>query len=491
MGLAAAQMASTNTPPLSAFERFVADSKNPASWLSLGADWRTRNEYMPNTFMAKVPPTAVNSAGIPFNYDQWRNRMRVWGDIKPLSTFDIGFRIDWENRYVPIPDGPEPGASTAPYNNGVPVYAYKSSDVKGNVYNTTVPHFLWDEMMIDNLFLRVTNIFDQPIQATIGRQDILLGNGWLVGDGTPRDGSRSYFFDAARFQVEAPGINTAFQAIYIEQRADTSAWLPPLNETVTRKFLTEQNERGIIFYAVNKSIPHLTLEPFFIWKHDERVLTTGTQGDLFTAGLRSIVDIGDHWRFRTEFAPQGGDKSTGVGLSKQRVDALGANNLLTYFFKDQYNNNLRLGYEYLSGNDPNSTGKYERFDILWGRWPQWSELLVYNYSTGARPVEWGNMHRLNVGYGLNPTKKTTFNLDYHALWAEEHEPAVFAPGYPAQSPGGLFRGQLVTAKLDFVISKHLRGHMLGEFFWPGNYFNGSDVNSRMEMFIRPELYFTW
>ncbi len=38
-----------------------------------------------------------------------------------------------------------------------------------------------------------------PLTATVGRQDIIEGVGWLVMDGTPLDGSRTVYFDAARF----------------------------------------------------------------------------------------------------------------------------------------------------------------------------------------------------------------------------------------------------------------------------------------------------
>ena len=37
-----------------------------------------------------------------------------------------------------------------------------------------------------------------PLDFKIGRQDLFLGNGWLVGDGTPLDGSRTFYFDAIR-----------------------------------------------------------------------------------------------------------------------------------------------------------------------------------------------------------------------------------------------------------------------------------------------------
>ena len=75
------------------------------------------------------------------------------------------------------------------------------------------------EGVIDTLNVQWRNILGQPLNATVGRQDILLGDGWLVGDGTPQDGSWTYFLDSARVTYELKEQHTTFEAIGIMQDA--------------------------------------------------------------------------------------------------------------------------------------------------------------------------------------------------------------------------------------------------------------------------------
>ncbi len=63
------------------------------------------------------------------------------------------------------------------------------------------------------------NPLDLPATVTVGRQDIFLGDGWLVGDGTPNDGSFTFFLDAARLTVDLKDQHTTIDAIGLIQYA--------------------------------------------------------------------------------------------------------------------------------------------------------------------------------------------------------------------------------------------------------------------------------
>ena len=58
------------------------------------------------------------------------------------------------------------------------------------------------EGIFDSLNVQWKNILQQPATLTVGRQDILLGDGWLVGEGTPYDGSWTAYLDSARLTYE-------------------------------------------------------------------------------------------------------------------------------------------------------------------------------------------------------------------------------------------------------------------------------------------------
>ena len=148
------------------------------------------------------------------------------------------------------------------------------------------------------------------------------------------------------------------------------------------------------------------------------------------------------------------------------------------------NNNFRLSYEYESGDDP-GTKTNEQFDPLWGRWPQFSEIIPLLDKAEARIGETTNMHRIGFGWTIDPTKKDEICTDYHLLFADENTKA----GLAGFSNDGHFRGQLITFLYKHTFNDHIKGLILNEFFFPGNYYN-ADMND-VGIFIRAELFFTW
>jgi hypothetical protein len=432
-------------PALSAFEQFNKDSKHPVPWLTWGADLRIRDEFHNNASVSIDFP-------LPGGYHEFhyqRFRARGWATVTPVTNLNINARLTWESRNYITPGAP---------------YALHG--------------FNLDEALLDNLNVDWTNILGQPLGLKVGRQDITLGNGWLVADGTPLDGSRTFFFDAARMSYAWQDVKTKFDLIYIDQSARSDRWLPPINQKAHRLYLMEQDERGVIFYVSNRSVRKTLLEGFFIYKQDERKLANGNQGELFAFGGRAEYEPNPHWKLRGEFAPEYGNKN---GAD---VAALGANTRASYFLKDSWNLNFRVGYEFLSGDDPRTKAN-ENFDPLWGRWPQFSELLVYNRTTGPRAVEWTDFHRPNVGWGCNPTKRIELASDYSALIAD-HSPKA---GRGINGDGS-FRGHLLTSVFRYTFNQHVKGYLLGEWFWPGDYYT-TPATKDLAMFVRAEMSFTW
>ena len=67
-----------------------------------------------------------------------------------------------------------------------------------------------------------------------GRQDIALGDPddwWLVLDGTPGDGSWTFFLDSIRTTYELKEAKTKFDVIYIYQNAMPDEWIPTIGES--------------------------------------------------------------------------------------------------------------------------------------------------------------------------------------------------------------------------------------------------------------------
>jgi hypothetical protein len=165
--------------------------------------------------------------------------------------------------------------------------------------------------------------------------------------------------------------------------------------------------------------------------------------------------------------------------------AFGSNNRLTYSLNDKFSQKFRLGYEYLSGDDPSSQSTNEAFDILWGRWPQWSDLYVFSMIKEKRVSDWTNLHRLDFGWTIRPTKKLELTADYMPLFAPQNSYSDKAEF----SSEGKFRGSLATISLQYAFNRHVGAKLLNEFFFPGSYYTAA--NRHFANFLRAEMLYGW
>lgn len=459
------------TPPpskpaakLSATEQWIQDAKNPAPWLSWGADLRVRDEYYDNivTLDGDAPRHEQNVV---------RFRSRLWTTVTPVTNVTFNARLSSEARLWTEP-------------SFIPVYAGQTG-------------MEWRYGILDNLNLKWNNVLDQPLTLTVGRQDITIGdfwNWWLVADGTPGDGSWSYFLDSARATYDFKSAKTRVDLIGIYQNARPAGWLPTIDNS-SDYFLTEQDETGAIVYLSNKSLKNTTLDGFFFYKGDRAVARNGDNADLYTTGARIAGNPGDHWHYSLEGAYQFGNKQdpmvrTPVNATGERreMDAFGGNAHLTYLCRDALNNQFHLVYEYLSGDDPGTPDRDEMFDILWGRWPRWSELYIYSYvnETGGRIAQLNNLQRIGGGWTFSPAKRTHFGAYYNALFAPEETPTRTLNA-SLFSQDGNFRGHYAQAVLTQTFSRHVKGHLWAEFIWQGDYYTHDDLLT----FLRAELTFTF
>jgi hypothetical protein len=472
----------------SSFEQTLNNIKNPTPWLSWGGDLRLRNEYFNNAQSLTTDP-ALNPLFAPVHeQDYFRFRGRLWTSITPVEDFSLNARLTAEPRNFM-----KPSSSDTFYGQ---------------------QGMQWRYGIIDTLNIQWRKPFNLPATATVGRQDIFLGDGWLVGDGTPEDGSFTYFLDAARITWELKDQKTTIDAIGIIQDARPDGWLPTIGPSTSVApdpepfLLTDQNEKGAILWVANKCNPEANLDGFFIYKHDDRLnsapeATFGDNADIFTMGGQVSGTIKDHWKayqFGQKQDPelnQGGANPT-LPASAQTtgfrdLDAFGVQARATYLFKDKMNNQFALSYEFLTGDNPN-TKNDEMFDVLWGRWPSWSEMYnIYSYVMESRVGQTENIHRIGPTWSIDPIKDMNFSASYYALLANQsvvtrnlNNALLGTTGAAPFSNSGTFRGHYLQAVLKYKFSKHVSGHLWGEMLFPGDFYA-----SRQTMtFLRAELMFT-
>ena len=99
-----------------------------------------------------------------------RLRTSIIAQWLPSEKWEVNLRLTNENRY----------------------YLAPKSDPK------LKKNFDVNEVFVDQLNVKWKNPGRLPLTVTLGRQDLMLGEGFLIFDGGPLDGSRSAYFNGLR-----------------------------------------------------------------------------------------------------------------------------------------------------------------------------------------------------------------------------------------------------------------------------------------------------
>ena len=335
-----------------------------------------------------------------------------------------------------------------------------------------------DEIIVDNLFFDAKNLLG-AVDIRIGRQDFIgtYGEGFLLMDGTPGDGSRSFYFNAAKANVKVSQ-NFNFDLTYITD-PKTDIYLPSIHPSVTgttfqfvnnKKVLTASNEQAVVVYGRGK-IDKLTVEPYYVYKTEKGLSTGGidpTRLDLNTFGARILYSI-DKWNMGGELAYQFGEYDDGRDRTGTGGYVFVGRKYDTVMWKPEF----ELRYVYLSG-DKSGTDKVETWDPLFSRNPYWNELIIYTLIPetskygGSIPGYWTNMEIFKVSGKANFSPETSLALSYQYLWAPQS-----TAGLPSAmfSNSGHSRGHLPTAVLSHKFSKNVDGYLQFEYFAPENFYS--------------------
>ncbi len=433
---------------------------NPMEGVTMGLDIRLRQVYAENLF--SLDRQFGDAAAKNHNRNIWQyGRYRARWSAKYQLSEDIDFntRLVWEFR-----DWHKP-----PHLN-------QEIDL--------------DEGIFDHMNIQIRNAFDMPLTLTIGRQDIILGTGWLVLDGTPADGSRTIYFDAIRGTYELNDA-TKLDMIYIQQYDNETKWLKPFDHEDSRHVTNLQDERGIIFYLTNMCGGQQR-ELYYIFKNDENSHWNNTastrDADIHTIGGRLAGKLDDNWSYSAEAAKQWGK------LDEESMRAWGTNNTLTYAFNDDKQSKVFFMYEFLSGDDPESSGS-KQFDTLWGDWPQsgrGGDLQSYIWSPEGNVGQVSNLQRLGVGHSFKPSEYWTMLSQYNLMWADENTYQDSGSGigpWTTTYGNGKFRGQMITGLLTYQCCKNFRTQFLLDYFLPGSYYDTS--TNEAAMFARVNVEWTF
>lgn len=408
--------------------------------VKIGADIRLRLTHWDDDVLFM----GANPATVDTPYEYLRNRTRIWANVD--VTDDIQFNARLVNRFHHFSS--RPGDN----NTGAGTWQFP------------------DEVIVDQLNFKISNFLTDGLTLTLGRQDMILGNGMIMLEGTPYDQGRTIYFDgiSARYQTERDTI-TAF--VFYNDYKDKTV------------FINDQNRPlrgGDIFttglYWTHKINSTFNTDLYYIYADvdddrddftDQPNHNADQNAVLHTYGGRLFGDLTESVGYSMEVALEDGEDAGTADFSGMFADArlsfkLGNDVPLKPV--------LNLEYTFFSGDDPDSADEYEGWEPLFAEYPIWREELI--------PITlWGrysNMSQYRSELVLQLAQNVKLTTAYAYLQAQNGDLPIFtAPNANGQvgtyGGDGESMGHLVSGFLDIVVNKHLNFSLEAATFYPGNY----------------------
>lgn len=317
----------------------------------------------------------------------------------------------------------------------------------------------------------------------------MYGEGFIIFDGTPADGSRSFYFNAVKLQLLlAEGHTVDF--VYMSDPA-TDIYLPSLHPSVydteretsrlyinNKKRLTATREQGFLIYGRNKIFQKFTVEPYYLYKTEDK-WHTNAELNFHTFGFRGLLKLDGDWTVKVELARQLGKYSNG----KDKTGFGGYLFLTKAFPEVPLLPKIELGIAYLSGDNRNTKNKDEAWNPPFSRAALWNELFAYIVipetvsKGGPIPGYWTNLKAIITRFSATPLKDMNLLLSYQYLWADKKTEFTSPPLNQMFSNDGYDRGHMLVFLGTYKFTKNLDGLLQFEYFIPGNFYTPKAKNA--------------
>lgn len=425
--------------------------------IKIGGDIRLRGVSFHDVWdMGSAAPGLRDSND---SWDFYRFRNRLWFDVN-LGESELAEEM---RGYIRLVNEYHWGDS-----NDTIYYANAYSSAMDGEVNSR------KQIEIDNAYIELKYIANTCVSLKIGRQDLVYGEGFLVLDGTPWDGSRTIGFDAIKFSLDFDHtVVDIFTAKLFENN---------------RGLGDDENLFGV--YATNKELlDGHTIEAYVLHQDNNGVRYTGhpvagrgkvvPSFNVTAVGTRLSGKLTDNLKYAGEIAGQWGSNNSashpiGGTVEGSSDSAVGGYLNATYCMNDlALKPELTGGFTYLG----------EGWKSMYGDWPKYSELLIYTIYDGFdffKPTNtdptlgtWSNMMFPSVAVTVKPTAKMSASLGYRYLLSVKDRgdaPNQIMFDSNGSRVDGDNIGSLVQGMVKYQFTKNLSSHALIEYFNPGDYY---------------------
>ncbi len=170
--------------------------------VQVGGEVRIRGNYWYNTFNGGLAPGVVRPvARIPGAFFGGRAIGDALGGQRPTSYYDwdsrgADYRLTEQRTVLNL---------QADFSDGVSTHvALESFDIWGEDFRSNYVTGVdgraasVDDVEVYEAYMDVSDLFGSPLRLRVGRQELVLGRGWLVGNGDAQPEFRGLSFDGVR-----------------------------------------------------------------------------------------------------------------------------------------------------------------------------------------------------------------------------------------------------------------------------------------------------
>lgn len=340
------------------------------------------------------------------------------------------------------------------------------------------------EVLVERLSLAWRPVADWDLQ--VGRQNVARGEGFILMDGTPGDGSRTAFFDGAIGGWQR-GEHRLEAMLFRNTRTDRH--LGALNEApqpADRPRLAEADESLGGFYYTGQLRKATRLEGYLFRmarRDDPRFPAKGQPDRQFNVlGARWVEALGGGFTLTAEGALERGRVAARPGgLPGQELRAWGGTARLSRAFGGPWKPTLSAGLVGLSGDNPR-TPEVEGWDPVFGRFPRWSDLYVYSLGPESEVALWSNLRMTELDAKVQPRPWLGLRAAWYHLGAFQAQPQK-GPTF-GQGTG---RGDLLLLRADLAVAPSWKAHLLYERLKAGSFYAFRDAGH----FFRAEVAWTF
>ncbi len=398
--------------------------------------------------------TAVEIFAVDFKFDGLaRNRYEYL-----VNNSDAGFSGKDEKSYFRFKFT---GGVKAEFEDIVNIYARMATESRSYIKNAGGnTQYDINEILLDNFYIHFQNISDS-LEMKAGRFDLSgrnYGEGFLIEDGTPLDGSRTFYFNGIQLKYNMKKSSIEFIGVYNPEYDD----LPIINNK-DRKLNLSRDIAAILYghIFINENV---YLEPYYISKEEKfdkinEANSINTFGTYFKYKYNNAA-------LRVQAAMQSGK------YNNESKRAFGGYVFTDLDIKEVFKP-LTLGYVYLSGDEKGS------WNPLFSRGTFMSEIAAALYAKESAYGYWSNLQMFNAELNFKPYNNVSIKTAYMYLVAN-----TSFYGVSNIFGSGKSRGSLFVLHTRYNFSKNISSQIRGEYFIPGDFYYDGVKDA---VFVRAEI----